>query len=367
MNVMGKESTKTIKAVAIVLMILHHFWAFGDNWISGSQIISIESLSGFPFEKLVGAFGKICVGLFAFVTGYAFFAQKKKYQSNKIRLEKIVRFLLYYWIIYLIELLLGLLAKEPLPPIGVVLQNLFGFSSKVFEYGTGYVSSCFAWYVYFYILLMVTYPIITKEFGNSFWRSLLIPMIIAVGANMALEKLQNLPVISPLLNDYFEYMPVVVVGYNIARFNIIGKLTANFKQKYNALLLYVTAGILFCVCFILKVKIAKVFGINIDVICAPILIYVIESIRIGFLERKKCKTGVVERIVGTLAKESTNIWFLHAIFFTPYRSYQFLALWPRASFLIIIWVLILLIGASKIISFFQNLVWYNLTELIKAI
>lgn len=33
MNVMDKESTKIIKAVAIVLMLLHHFWAFGDSWI----------------------------------------------------------------------------------------------------------------------------------------------------------------------------------------------------------------------------------------------------------------------------------------------------------------------------------------------
>ena len=58
MNVMNKQSTRTIKAIAIVLMLLHHFWAFGDSWIISTKVVSIESLCGFPFEKLVGFFGK---------------------------------------------------------------------------------------------------------------------------------------------------------------------------------------------------------------------------------------------------------------------------------------------------------------------
>lgn len=103
-----------------------------------------------------------------------------------------------YWIIYAIELLLGFLAKEPIPPVEIVLQNLLVFSSKVYEYGTGYVSSCFAWYVYFYILLMVTYPIVTKELKIGFWRSTLIPIIVAVAANSVLAKIQTLPIITPL-------------------------------------------------------------------------------------------------------------------------------------------------------------------------
>ena len=155
MNVMDKQSTKIIKAAAIVLMLLHHFLAFGSSWIVAAEVISIESLCGFPFEKLVGAFGKICVGLFAFVTGYAFFVQKVKFKESRERAKKIEKFLISYWIIYAIELLLGLLAKEPIPPVGIVIQNLFGFSSNVYGYGTGYVSSCFAWYVYFYIVLMI--------------------------------------------------------------------------------------------------------------------------------------------------------------------------------------------------------------------
>lgn len=83
MNVMDKESTKIIKAVAIVLMLLHHFWAFGDSWIVSTKVISIESLCGFPLEKLVGAFGKICVGLFVFMTGMPFL-----YKSKSLKVEK---------------------------------------------------------------------------------------------------------------------------------------------------------------------------------------------------------------------------------------------------------------------------------------
>lgn len=356
MNVMDKESTKIIKAVAIVLMLLHHFWAFGDSWIVSAKVISIESLCGFPLEKLVGAFGKICVGLFAFMTGYAFFVQKQKFKGRKERFKKIEKFLISYWIIYAIELLLGFLAKEPIPPVEIVLQNLLGFSSKVYEYGTGYVSSCFAWYVYFYILLMVTYPIVTKELKIGFWRSTLIPIIVAVAANSVLAKIQTLPIITPLLNDYFEYMPVVAVGYQMARFNVIGNLVKAIKRKCNDVLAFAISGILFCFCFVLKVKINKIFGVNVDVLCVPILVFLIECLRQTEVI-KKANVGGVEKIVRTLAKESMNIWFLHAIFFTPYRSYQFIAVWPRLSILIIIWVTILLIGVSKIITYLQQFVW----------
>lgn len=356
MNVMGKESTQAIKAIAIVLMLLHHFWAFGNSWIDGSQVISVESLYGFPFEKLVGAFGKICVGLFAFVTGYAFFVQKEKFQSIKERFRKIAKLLLYYWIIYAIELLLGLLVKEPIPPLKVMFQNLFGFSSKVYEYGTGYVSSCFAWYVYFYVLLMITYPILTKKFKIGFWSSTLIPIIVAVVANSVLAKIQTLPIITPLLNDYFEYMPVVAVGYQMARFDVIGNLVKAIERKCNDVLVFAVSGILFCFCFVLKVKINKIFGVNVDVLCVPILVFLIECLRQTEVIKKANVSGV-EKIVGTLAKESMNIWFLHAIFFTPYRSYQFIAVWPRLSILIIIWVIILLVGVSKIITYLQQFVW----------
>lgn len=356
MNVMDKQSTKIIKAAAIVLMLLHHFWAFGSSWIVDAEVISIESLCGFPFEKLVGAFGKICVGLFAFVTGYAFFVQKEKFKESKERAKKIEKFLISYWIIYAIELLLGLLAKEPIPPVGIVIQNLFGFSSKVYGYGTGYVSSCFAWYVYFYILLMITYPIVTKELKIDFWSSTLIPIIVAVGANFVLTTIRTLPIITPLLNDYFEYMPVVAVGYQMARFDVIGNLVKAIKRKCNDVLVFAISGVLFCFCFVLKVKINKILGVNVDILCVPILVLLIECLR-QTEAIKRANVGEVEKIVGTLAKESTNIWFLHAIFFTPYRSYQFIAVWPRLSILIIIWVTILLVEVSKVITHIQQFVW----------
>lgn len=355
MNVMDKQSTKIIKAAAIVLMLLHHFWAFGSSWIVSAEVISIESLCGFPFEKLVGAFGKICVGLFAFVTGYAFFVQKEKFKSGKERFKKIEKFLISYWIIYIIELLLGLLAKEPLPSVGIMIQNLFGFSSKVYEYGTGYVSSCFAWYVYFYILLMITYPIVTKEVEIA-GGGTLIPIIVAVGASFVLSKIQTLPIITPLLNDYFEYMPVVAVGYQMARFDVIGNLVKAIKRKCNDVLVFAISGVLFCFCFVLKVKINKILGVNVDILCVPILVLLIECL-CQTEAIKRANVGGVEKIVGTLAKESTNIWFLHAIFFTPYRSYQFIAVWPRLSILIIIWVTILLVEVSKVVTYIQRFVW----------
>lgn len=157
-------------------------------------------------------------------------------------------------------------------------------------------------------------------------------------------------------------MPVVAVGYQMARFNVIGNLVKAIKRKCNDVLAFAISGILFCFCFVLKVKINKIFGVNVDVLCVPILVFLIECLR-QTEAIKRVNVGGVEKIVGTLAKESTNIWFLHAIFFTPYRSYQFIAVWPRLSILIIIWVTVLLVGMSKIITYLQQFVWSKVEKI----
>ena len=184
----------------------------------------------------------------------------------------------------------------------------------------------------------------------------MIPIIVAVGASFVLSKIQILPIITPLLNDYFEYMPVVAVGYQMARFDVIGNLVKSIKRKCNDVLVFAISGVLFCFCFVLKVKINKILGVNVDILCVPILVLLIEGLR-QTKAIKRANVGGVEKVVGILAKESTNIWFLHAIFFTPYRSYQFIAVWPRVSILIIIWVTILLVEMSKIITCIQQFVW----------
>ena len=65
-----KKDTAIIKGVAIICMFMHHLFAFPDRIKAGSSYISLFSMSGIGFEILLGAFGKICVAMFLFLSGF---------------------------------------------------------------------------------------------------------------------------------------------------------------------------------------------------------------------------------------------------------------------------------------------------------
>ena len=64
---MTKTISEKIKGIAILLMIAHHLFMVG----SGKNFIPLNSW--IPVELFFSVTGKICVGLFAFVSGYGLF------------------------------------------------------------------------------------------------------------------------------------------------------------------------------------------------------------------------------------------------------------------------------------------------------
>jgi hypothetical protein len=70
----------------------------------------------------------------------------------------------------------------------------------------------------------------------------------------------------------------------------------------------------------------------------------------------KKRLSFLWRIILFLEKNSTNIWFLHGIFFTPNRTLQFIAYWPHYGVLIVLWVLIITGGISVLLSPVQKAV-----------
>ncbi len=68
----GKNESKIINGVAIILMMIHHFFGF-PNWLlpnnSFEYIFPIEQTS---IPQILANFGKICVSIYAFNSGFIF-------------------------------------------------------------------------------------------------------------------------------------------------------------------------------------------------------------------------------------------------------------------------------------------------------
>lgn len=84
-----------LKAVAIIFMVFHHLFAF-DNFIAPSNNW-ISIIGNRKLEMTVAIFCNVCVGIFAFITGWFASNNFKKYSFN-YRFKKIGRLFKEYWI-----------------------------------------------------------------------------------------------------------------------------------------------------------------------------------------------------------------------------------------------------------------------------
>lgn len=152
---MQKTDSKIIAGTAIILMIFLHLLA-GDMYPRKSIMIDDSIITS------IAQFGKICVSLFAFISGYGLW---KIYQSQmgpikltginfiqktaKIIFIRIKKFLIVYWPICLLGAIIKVIYEHEFSLIEL-LKNAIG---KSWSYNYTW------WYVRYYIIMLAfIYP-----------------------------------------------------------------------------------------------------------------------------------------------------------------------------------------------------------------
>lgn len=69
-NILDQKISRYIKAIAIIMMVIHHFFAFPDRWLESNLFITGGYIGGKPVEQMLGEMCKLCVCIFAFISGY---------------------------------------------------------------------------------------------------------------------------------------------------------------------------------------------------------------------------------------------------------------------------------------------------------
>lgn len=85
----SKETTAKIKGIAIILMIIHHFLAYPFWLIDGVTYPNVNRL-GEDLNVWIECSTKICVSIFAFITGYGYYLRNN--QTIKYGLKKYLIF-----------------------------------------------------------------------------------------------------------------------------------------------------------------------------------------------------------------------------------------------------------------------------------
>lgn len=327
---MDKSMSQLVKGVAILTMLAHHFIV-----IPFSNLPYIVSLFGYAC--------KICVAIYAVISGYGYFFTKEK--TVKYGLKKICDLLKIYWFsLFTLFIPIALLNGWELTFSNLLIQ-LFGLLPNL---------NWFAWYVFFYIFCMLIMPIIIKYrmLRFSSWKNLFLIIIVPYMCALLLRLIPNYDsnVILRDLFTCFYYLPCFLIGYWFAENKIYENLSVIKALKNPSICI-----IMIFVIFAVRIVNNSIGGIVLDVFYAPLMICLINSL----FKNSDCR--IMKNSLYILGKYSTSIWFFHAVFFSTYVSDLFkpilkLISWPPLMFL---WLVVL--------SFIGAVIYQKLLEKIESL
>lgn len=213
------NDTQVLKGIALLLLLCHHCWYTGEGF---DDIV----VYGQPVFKQIGIFGKLCVSLFVFLSGYGLTVGAIKNNGvGKIMQfyrKRYLKLMVNYWFVWLLFVPLGVFVFDRTFPavygenyVFKALADFLGLHSVIIGSSYGYNATW--WFYSCIILLYVLYPLIWK--CRNYWFLLILFALL-------------IPVFGKFLRNggSFRYLLPFVCGISYAyvkiplgNVNIVGK------------------------------------------------------------------------------------------------------------------------------------------------
>ena len=345
-NKFSIDDTCVLKGVAIILMFMHHLFAFPDRIIEPNFFVPIHTYIHVPlinqdFEFLLGQFGKLCVAIFLFLSGYGtYLSYKSKNTSNeKFVLKKIFRIYKIYWQVFIIFIPIGLIMRK-------IDFHYVEFACNFFALSSSYNGE--AWFLFPFVLLIIFSPYIIKFIDKIKNRLIEVIAVIFISALLyyvypyifdidALKVFKETRFFSKSLLA-IQLLPSFLSGIIFAKNDYFSKYWSLIKNKLN---LFLASLILMITVFAFRNKGFENFE------CVYSALFCMGAINcIKYSE-------LLYTILNRIGKYSTYMWFIHSYF--CYYYFQSVIYAPRFSFSILIWLLVITYFVSVGIEYFFKL------------
>ncbi len=324
-----KKQSKILQGLAILMMLYHHL--FSTPEALGVPYHSLLKFGSINAELHMAWFFKICVGIYAFVSGYGlcrslchktkaegFFSSLK--EDYGIVLRKLLSFYLSYLLVFVIFVPIGFLFFGKPFRAGEFFLNLFGLSST---YNGAW------WYVRLYFLMLLTVPLVNglftvfdKKEQNRIKYLFYGVLALILGGSYFLpfspEPAGNLLL---ALMDLFQpaFYLCFLVGYLLARFRVYEFCYDLFTHEKNPLrdkgerILSVLGVLAFFLVIVVRVKMAKdASSAGLDFLFVPVFVFGVLKI-----------TDMIP-VVGTVLTRfgylSLFIWLTHVFYYDHYAK-----------------------------------------------
>lgn len=346
----SKEDSAMVGAIAILLMIWHHLFVSPDYYTNGIEWYSILGNFGNFNTKLFARYGNVCVQMFAIISGYALFCNPSAYTSWKLRIKRLIHFLIAYWIIFALFLLVAWFNTDSLPSLYALCQNLIGLHTgpKIES-----VNVSFAWYVSFYIAFVLISPLMLWLFYKGGLIRDLFGILVVIVLIFIGMKVKDYGILGEF---FYNIHPLfsVAIGMLCAKYEIFYKL-------HSCCLRYFTVpDILFCFVGLALLRNITYTIFNnaggvlyfFNLIFYRIIALIQVSIALELIKKLNAKNHKFFIFIGSL---SMYLWFLHGIFFTGKKFLQIEIYSVKEPVLIFILVLAIIIPIAYLVSLLHKI------------
>lgn len=334
-----RDDSTTLYGIAIILMVFHHCFCIPSRL----NYNYIPVLGSYDVEARIAWQGKLCVGIFAFISGYAFSIISDKNMNNKLMprfkenvmqsLRQLVKFYSKFWLVFIIFVPIGIIFYGQSASLTNLLNGFFRGARYNGEW----------WYVWQYVKFLAVFPFIDLVYYYKSNKATWIAVISAIAVVFIIRFVGWNTVAGTIVRFgfnqlYSNYMIIFLTAFLISKLNILEKIDCRcFIKPFFAVL--GTA-----LCFLLRwLLVTEPSQSNCDIFIIPFLIFFIVA-----LLHSANTYGMTRRVINYVGANSTFIWLTHT--FWLYYYFQRIALLPRYSIFIFIWVLILSLFTSIILT-----------------
>lgn len=333
-----KEDSLVIKGVAIFLMMWHHCFLSGrfEKYDISFIPFTAQQVSSFA------SFSKICVSLFAFVSGYglllSWHREKEHISASRWVVKRYLKSFIPMWfVIILCWIVTFLLSRRPITVYfkdGIatgILYMAFDYLGVANLFGTPNLVG-----TWWYLTASISFILLTPLFANALEKFGAVPCFVLL---MLIPRCVNG---FPGGTHFLSFLPPFVIGMVFAQTNYLSvieqKLNSKTKLFVGALLSVLLSALL---CHISTILPRKSFW--------DITLGLFTSVYVVTIYLTLCRIPGISQIFRFLGKHSANVFLIHGFLRSTYLS-KFI--YSRGHFVLIILTLLI---CSLIVSFLIEL------------
>lgn len=315
-----------LKGCMLILMFAHHFFTF-PSWI----LDSVHHVNYNFLASLLCSPTKICVAVFAFLTGYSYFLSKK--HTFLYSLKKVFSLFTAYWMVFIPVYLLAVFVFDYPFSVEGFLVELFALKNTVLP---------FCWYVLFYAISMLYLPLIYRLLSKNLVLSLVFGAFLPVVLCQILLRVSLPAEIAEFLSRFQSYFPILYLGFLCSQYSIFNRLdsiiTKILRKKFLIIagLAFLLVGIFFSSNIL--------YGSSSPSVLSQLISKAVYTVSIPFFVFslvymiKSFSGKIIAPLLAAIGKKSMFMWFLHGIFFNFLSTYtQQILYFPYVPLLILIW------------------------------